>query len=207
MADDPPITDLLSQWKSGDMDASRQIVEHFWRAANEVALRRLSPRIRHMVGGSDVANTVFRHALKYVADPKSNVEDSDDFWVVLVVFTRRKAATMAKRATAAKRGVDRTVAFTADVSKIDDQKSPLEKLIAEELGQRASELLAEEPDERKQMIARLSIFEGYSAAEIQEALAKEFPEKKPKSLRSIQETAKAIRGRLKKELLKEEDDG
>lgn len=204
MADNPPISDLLQQVKTGDSDAVRQIVEHFWEGANRVITRRLSPSVRRLVAGSDIANAALRSALSHVADSGSTVASRDDFWRLLVTIIRRKAASAARYANADLRSAQRTVALPEHATAA--KEGVLDHLIAEEFGERAAALLLAEPDEQLQLVAVLGINDEQSPGQIREALAAAFPQSKPPAIRTIQAWLKESKERLASELFKDDED-
>jgi len=201
MAETPPISELLQQVKAGDTNAAGPIVEHYWEAANKVILRRLSPPVRRLVASSDIANAALRSALSHVGSAESGVQDRDEFWRLLVTIIQRKAASAGRYALAEGRDTRRTAELTDQATR--ERQSPLEHLVAADLGQRVATLLLDEPDEYRQLVADLGIHEERSSAEIRGALAEVFPAAKPQAIRTIQSWLSATRKRVADELVKD----
>lgn len=212
MPSDPPISELLGQWKSGDDAAAREIANHFWTTAYGAIKGNLNRGLQNVVDRSDLANAALRSALSHVAKPDSAVGDRDEFQNWLLLICRRKAKSAQRHALAQRRDDRRTEELAAQqadnlqgAAKRDKQVTAEELLEAKELGERLAKLMLEEQDELKREAVILGIFLDCSASEIRDALLRSFPDSKPRAIRTIQSWVSAEQHRLQK-ALREDDE-
>jgi hypothetical protein len=204
MTDEPPISDLLSQWKSGDDDAARQIVEHFWRRAHSLSSHLLPPNVRQSVSGSDIANDAFRSALSYFKNSPSEAPDRDEFWGLVVLSIQRKRASAIRKAKAKRRDVDRSKEYVEQPQ--PHSASPQDQVMAEELAERAFSIVNSEAVPMWRLIGLLGIFHDFSARQILEVVAAEFSKEGLPSISAIHVYLQDLRATLKEKVFGDLDD-
>ena len=176
MNDHPPdtcVTEWLGQLKAGDPGAAGRLWEGYFPQLIALALRRLRAAPRAAADEEDVAVSAFDSFCRGVQQGRfPRMNDRADLWQVLSVLTHRKAVSLARRETRAKRGGGRVVQASA-LAGGDDGHDPFAGVPAGELEPQLAAIVTEEcrrlldalGDDTLRAIA-LCKMEGYTNAEI-----------------------------------------
>jgi RNA polymerase sigma factor (sigma-70 family) len=98
------ITGWIGGLKSGDYEAARRIWERYSPRLSKLASKRLPDRLRYVVDGEDIANSVFRDLVVGLQEGRfANLHDRGDLWTLLACITVRRAINEVKRASRQRR--------------------------------------------------------------------------------------------------------
>ncbi len=95
--------DLLEQWRAGDQQAARQIVDRYAERLIALARRRISQRLNSRVDPEDVVQSVFRTFFVRVKEGQFHIEEEDDLCKLLMRITVHKTLRQVDFHKAAKR--------------------------------------------------------------------------------------------------------
>jgi DNA-directed RNA polymerase specialized sigma24 family protein len=171
------VTRWIGDLKGGDPGAARELWERYFETLVRFARARLRSTSRAAEDEEDVALSAFDSFCAAAANGRfPQLEDRDDLWRLLVTITARKAADLAGRERALKRGGGKVVsagALARDVHEgglLDEVACPLPTpefaaMVAEECRLRLQGL----PDDAQRQIAFLKM-EGLTNQEIADRL-------------------------------------
>ncbi len=143
---DTCVTEWLGRLKTGDEEAARRLWNGYFPKLVAFALRRLRAAPRVAADEEDVAVSAFDSFCRGVQQGRFvRMNDRDDLWQVLSVLTQRKASSLARRETRAKRGGGRVVQASV-VADGDEAHNPLAGISAGELEPELAALVTEECD-------------------------------------------------------------
>ncbi len=174
-----PTTLLIEKLKAGDHEAARDLWRDYFPRLVALARQRLQAAPRRVADEEDVALSAFNSFCKGAEQGRfPDLGDRGDLWGLLVTITARKAADLANRNNALKRGGGRARGDSA-VTPADGEggfdelpgKGPtpdMAALLAEEL-QRLLDRLDDAEDNRLREIAVWKM-EGYRIDEIAQRL-------------------------------------
>ncbi len=206
MDEDLPITELLRRAQTGDQDALTKLTEHFFELARKIALQQLAkypPAVREDAGRSIIGIEGLRSALSYLGRIEKEIANRNEFFVLLRTVIRNKIADVARHESERiKRRAD-----LGDYDPEDRGATPLEELVQKEtdaqlanLANRVTTLIYETEDKIKLMVGVLGVLKFYSATQIQQAVASEYPDEPLLAKSTILEWLRKLRRRLAREL-------
>jgi DNA-directed RNA polymerase specialized sigma24 family protein len=109
MLDASAIADLMTRVRSGDACAADVLFQHFGAQVRlEVRLRLRDPRLRRLVGDSDVCQSVWLSFFVRARLGEYDVADPRDLLRLLAQIARNKVATEARRHAAGRRDFRRS---------------------------------------------------------------------------------------------------
>jgi RNA polymerase sigma-70 factor (ECF subfamily) len=103
MAEPTEDNSLVSQFRKGDQDAARQIVDRYLDRLLTLARRRISQRLASRVDPEDIVQSVFRTFFGRVKDGQFVFADQDDLCKLLMRITLHKTLRQVAYHKAAKR--------------------------------------------------------------------------------------------------------
>ena len=103
MAEPAEDKSLISQFRKGDQDAARQIVDRYLDRLLTLARRRISQRLASRVDPEDIVQSVFRTFFGRVKDGQFVFADQDDLCKLLMRITLHKTLRQVAYHKAAKR--------------------------------------------------------------------------------------------------------
>jgi RNA polymerase sigma factor (sigma-70 family) len=103
MAEPAEDKNLVSQFRKGDQDAARQIVDRYLERLLTLARRRISQRLASRVDPEDIVQSVFRTFFGRLKDGQFVFDDQDDLCKLLMRITLHKTLRQVAYHKAAKR--------------------------------------------------------------------------------------------------------
>lgn len=160
------VTRWITQLRAGDQTAAGPLWQRYFERLVALARARLEQSPRRAADEEDVALSAFHSFCRAAEGGRfAKLNDRDDLWRVLVIFTRRKAAHLLRDGGRLKRGGGA------------QESIDLESIAAEEPG---PELIAEMAEEYRRLLSRLTDetlrsvaiwkMEGYTNEEIADKL-------------------------------------
>ena len=111
MADEQTVTHWIGLLKGGDPRAAQELWQRYFTRLAELARQRLGGLPRRAADEEDVALSAFDSFCRAAEQGRfPRLDDRDDLWQLLVMLTVRKAADLAQRERARKRGGGQVVA-------------------------------------------------------------------------------------------------
>lgn len=105
MERDGSVTLLLQRAKTGEAAAAHELWNRYFDRAVRLANKQLSPQVRRMADGEDIALSAFDSLFRRAAAGRfDQLADRDDLWQLLSRITRRKAINHFHAQTRQKRG-------------------------------------------------------------------------------------------------------
>jgi hypothetical protein len=181
--------------------AESEIHKVFFLEARSYADSLLTSALKTVVGPSALANAAIRSAIK-CAKAADLPFDATHFRALLFSITLKKSQTIARRATAKKRDVQRNVLFDENRdSGVPDATLP-EIVAAQELAQQITLWILSEADGTRRIIRYLGIIEEESGKQIHsilENLQGQYPEMKFQlpAVRTIQQEIADARDQIR----------
>ncbi len=182
MERDGSVTYLLQRAKSGEAAAAEELWNRYFDRAVRLANSKLSPQVRKMADGEDIALSAFQSLFRRAkAGQFDRLADRDDLWQLLSRITRRKAINYYHSQTRLKRGggqVRGESVFAAAGIDADEATGiagfaahePTPDFI-HEVAELYQQLLDQLDNDELRQVALLKV-EGYSNAEIAQRLDK-----------------------------------
>lgn len=126
--------ELLARYRGGDQAAAALLHEKYVSKVTSLARQWMSEDLKPRVDADDVAQSVFRTFFRRVAGGQYDAPDQEELWRLLLTIALNKLRNSASYHRAAKRGVARTVNFSAETESGEDNESEvIVKLLVEEL--------------------------------------------------------------------------
>ena len=95
------VTQFILLLRDGDQKAAAPIWNHFYTRLVTLANKKLSSRVRRVVEGEDVAQSVFDSCFRAVQEGRvPDLKNRDSLWALLVTITERKAFNTNRNMTA-----------------------------------------------------------------------------------------------------------
>ena len=167
------VTQFINLLRDGDQKAAAPIWNHFYTRLVTLANKKLSSRVRRVVEGEDVAQSVFDSCFRAVQEGRvPDLKNRDNLWALLVTITERKAFNTNRNMTAQKRGGGKVVGESVFLCRSDlfspgiagvagDEPTPeFVAMFAEEVDNRLKGL----PEDSRQIVSLM--LEGYKQNEI-----------------------------------------
>lgn len=135
------VTRWITQLRAGDQTAADPLWQRYFERLVALARARLEQAPRRAADEEDVALSAFHSFCRAAEKGRfAKMDDRDDLWRVLVIFTRRKAAHLLRDGSRLKRGGGA------------DESVDLDSIAAEEPG---PEWMAEMAEEYRRLLDRL----------------------------------------------------
>jgi hypothetical protein len=98
------VTQFIHLLRDGDPRAATPIWNHFYSRLVTLANKKLKSRVRRVIEGEDVAQSVFDSCFRAMREGRvPDLKNRDNLWALLVTITERKAANVNRKlATLAK---------------------------------------------------------------------------------------------------------
>jgi RNA polymerase sigma-70 factor, ECF subfamily len=96
-----------------------------------LAERNLSPQLRRKIDENDIGGTVMRTIIRQAREGVLTIEESEDFWKLLVAITLNKVRKKARFWKQQKRSISREQELPADGPKIEDLAIDLSASLAD----------------------------------------------------------------------------
>lgn len=170
---DNSVTQFIRLLRDGNPEAATPIWNHFYSRLVTLANKKLSSRVRRVVEGDDVAQSVFDSCFRAVLEGRvPDLKNRDNLWALLVTITERKAFNTNRNMTAQKRGggkvsgesvfISRSDSFSPGIDGIEgDEPTPeFVAIFTEEVQNRLDSL----PEDARKVVSL--ILEGYKQKEI-----------------------------------------
>lgn len=170
---DNSVTQFIHLLREGDPKAATPIWNHFYSRLVTLANKKLTSRVRRVVEGEDVAQSVFDSCFRAVQEGRvPDLKNRDNLWALLVTITERKAFNTNRNITAQKRGggkvsgesvfLSRSDSFSPGIAGIagDEPTPEFVAIFAEEVQNRLDSL----PEDARKVVSL--IMEGYKQKEI-----------------------------------------
>ncbi len=158
-----------------------------------LAERNLSPQLRQKLDAEDVGATVVRTVLRQAREGKLRIEQSEDFWRLLVVITLNKVRKKARYFTSQKRDMRREAPTSDEGPGLADvavdyrgaQEEP-SQVEGDSLAEILERVSAELPEKAQQVLA--GKLQGLSHLEIAESIGQ--------STKTVQRQLEIVKGKL-----------
>ena len=96
------------------------ILSHYLPKLIRLAERNLSPQLRRKIDENDIGGTVMRTIIRQAREGVLTIEESEDFWKLLVAITLNKVRKKARFWKQQKRSISREQELAADGPKMED---------------------------------------------------------------------------------------
>ncbi|MEQ1824694.1 MAG: ECF-type sigma factor [Pirellula sp.] len=96
------------------------ILSNYLPKLMRLAERNLSPQLRRKIDENDIGGTVMRTIIRQAREGVLTIEESEDFWKLLVAITLNKVRKKARYWKQQKRSISREQELAADGPKIED---------------------------------------------------------------------------------------
>ena len=174
---DNSLSVFFPRLREGDSEAAARIWAHFYKQLVAVANSKLKERIRRVVDGEDVAQSVFDSCFRAIKEGRvPELHDRDNLWALLVTIAGRKASNANRDHHAAKRGGGKVLGESVFLTKSASFNPGIEGVAGDEPDGPAVVEIAEQVELRLGMlsedarqIAELKLA-GYKNREIAERL-------------------------------------
>ena len=149
MFDAEKFKDLIDRVRAGDQDAASELVRNYESLIRrEVRLRLEDSRLRRVLESMDICQSVLASFFVRTALGEYELEDPKQLVKLLVVMTRNKVASVARRENSAKRDHRRTVGDGEALDRVASEQSTPSQIVANaELLDRVRILLPEQERE------------------------------------------------------------
>lgn len=164
MADSDDVTHWIDRLKAGDSAAAEALWERYFEQLVRLARGKLRGAARRVADEEDVALSAFESVCRHAEDGRfPRLDDRNNLWSLLVVFTARKARRLIKHERRLKRGGGETHAYDADLESIvSEAPTPA---FAAEVAEECERLFERLTDETQRKVAERRL-EGYTVEEI-----------------------------------------
>ncbi len=145
MSDDSAFPDLMARVRRGDACAAEELFRQFEAQVRvEVQLRLRDPRLRRLVGDSDVCQSVWLSFFVRVRLGEYDIADPKELLRLLAGIARNKVVTQTRRHKAARRDFRRSEGLGGAVRSPAKDASPSSAVAGEELVRKVRARLSEE---------------------------------------------------------------
>ncbi len=191
MASEGSVTRWLGPLKAGDPQAAQQLWERYFRRLVGLARKKLRGAKRQAADEEDVALSAFDAFCRGAAEGHfPRLEDRDNLWKILVLFTARKAWHLARDERRYKRG--------GKVVSLADTPPPEEDSGLDQFWSRdpTPEFVAQVAEEYKLLLARLNDreLEAVAVWKMEGYTNEEIAAKLDCTLRTVERKLRIIRG-------------
>lgn len=99
------VSQFIHLLQNGDRDAAAPIWNHFYTRLVSLANRKLKSRVRRVVEGEDVAQSVFDSCFRGLQEGRfPNIHKRDSLWALLITIAERKASNANRKEHTKKAG-------------------------------------------------------------------------------------------------------
>lgn len=172
---DNSITQFIHLLRDGDPEAATPIWNHFYSRLVTLANKKLKSRVRRVVEGDDVAQSVFDSCFRAVQEGRvPDLKNRDNLWALLVTIAERKAFNTNRDMSAKKRGGGKVLGESVFLSRSDSFSPGIDGIAGDEptpefiaiFTEEARNRLGSLPDDVQKIVSL--VMEGYKHREIAE---------------------------------------